>query len=150
VKQQNSLFRAISLCRRFEEIDQLHQRTLEAEDRISAFVDRIGEKVIADVFLFELGVILGPVAEDHVVHALKGIAADGRMLDDNVEVFQNEPSSVARGSACCRGAYRRVRLTDLFSSALLTLRTKLKPARLFVYLKTPWRQRVITRKHTYL
>src|SRR4051812_8070746 len=87
MQQQDSLFGAISLRSRFKEIDQLHQWALEAENRISAFVDRVCEKVVANVFLFELRVILGPVGENHVVDALKGIAGDGGMLDDNVQVF---------------------------------------------------------------
>src|SRR5258706_10134674 len=87
MKQQNSLFGAISLRGRFKEIDQLHQRPLKAENRIPAFVDWVSEKVIANVFLLELSVILGPIAEHHVIDALERVACHVRMLDHDVQVL---------------------------------------------------------------
>ena len=55
-RSRDALFGAVALGGGFEEIDQLHQRPLQAVDRVGAVVDGVGEELVTDLFLLELRV----------------------------------------------------------------------------------------------
>jgi hypothetical protein len=50
-------------------------------------VDLVLEEVVADELLLVVGVLLGPVPDDHVVGALEGVARHLRLLAHDREVF---------------------------------------------------------------
>jgi hypothetical protein len=87
VQQDDALLGPVSLRRALEDVDQLHQRHVQAEDRVPAAVGLVVEEVVADEPLLVVDVFRLPVAEDHVVDALEGRAGDARVLTDDLQVF---------------------------------------------------------------
>ena len=59
--------------------------------------DLVLEEVVADELLLVVDVLLGPVADDHVVDALERVARDLRPLADDLQVILERalPSEVA-------------------------------------------------------
>ena len=94
VQQQNSPIRAVSVRRRLEEVHELHQRMVQAEDGVLAVVDRVAEEVVADVILLQMRVTLASEMHDHVIHALKGVAGHLGFLGDKLQVILKCPLPV--------------------------------------------------------
>jgi hypothetical protein len=91
VQQDDALLRAVALGRGLEHVDQPHERDVEPEDGVLAVVELVLEEVVADELLLGVGVLLGAVADDHVVATLVGVARDlGLVLDDG-EVLLERP-----------------------------------------------------------
>ena len=67
VEEDDALLRPVPLGRGLEDVDEAHQRDVEAEDRVRAAVLLVLEEVVADELLLVVDVLLGPVADDHVV-----------------------------------------------------------------------------------
>src|SRR5262249_27547967 len=86
VEEDDALLRAVPLGGRLEDMHQTHERDVEAEDAVGAAARLVLEEVVADELLLVVGVLLDPVADDHVVRALEGVARDLRVLTDDVEV----------------------------------------------------------------
>src|SRR2546423_14529989 len=87
MKQEDASLGPITLSRGLEEVHELHERPLEAKNRIRAVIDWIAEKVVARVILFEERERLGAVAEDHVIDALKGVAGDRGIVVQDLQVI---------------------------------------------------------------
>jgi hypothetical protein len=63
------------------------QRFFQTKDGIGSAVDGIAEKFVAIVFLLELRERVMPVGEDHVIHALEGVACHRRVGHHDVQIF---------------------------------------------------------------
>src|SRR5205085_2530492 len=74
VQQQDAPLGAVALGRRLEGVDQLHQRPLQAVDRVAVLARVVGEEAVADDLVLVLVHLLGAVGQDHVVEALVGAA----------------------------------------------------------------------------
>jgi hypothetical protein len=87
VQQQHATLGAVAQRGALEHVDQIHQRLLEAEDRIVPVVDRIVEELVANELLLVDDDLLGAEAEDHVVEPLVRIPRDLRIPGDDVEIL---------------------------------------------------------------
>ena len=94
VQQQNALVGAVAFRGGSQEVHELHQREVEAENRISAVVKRITEERIANRFLLEDLVSLAALAHDGVVEPLIGVAHDGGLLGADVQVLPERAAPV--------------------------------------------------------
>src|SRR6218665_2521137 len=86
VQEDDALFRAVALGRGLEDVDELHERHVQAEDGVPAAELLVGEEVVADELLLVVDVLALPVGEDHVVDPLEGGAGHLGILPDDVEV----------------------------------------------------------------
>ena len=87
VQEDDALLRAVAVRRRLEDVDEAHERDVEAEDRVLAAVVLVLEEVVADQALLVVDVLFLPVGQDHVVHALVRGARDLRVLANELEVL---------------------------------------------------------------
>jgi hypothetical protein len=94
VQQDDALLGPVALGRRLEDVHEAHQRDVEAEDGVRAAVLLVLEEVVADELLLVVDVLLGPVADDHVVEALVRVARDLRPLTDELQVLFEGPLPV--------------------------------------------------------
>ena len=86
VQQDDALLGAVALRRRLEDVDQLHERDVEAVDRVAPAVLLVLEEVVADQLLLVVDVLFLAVRQDHVVDALERGARDLRVLADDLQV----------------------------------------------------------------
>ncbi len=94
MKENDALFGAICLRGALEDVDQLHQRNVEAIDGVAPAIRLVVEEVVADQPLLVVDVLRLPVAEDHVVDALEGRAGDARVLTHDLQVVLERPVPV--------------------------------------------------------
>jgi len=91
VEQENpSLGPVVPGCR-LENVHQMHQGPVQAEDRVEASVERVGKEPVPKEFVFILHVSLGPVGNNEIVDPLEGIAKDFRTVSQDLEVIFERP-----------------------------------------------------------
>ena len=56
MQQQDVPVGAVAVGGGLEEIHELHERAIEAEDGVSALIDGVGEEPVADVVVLQVGV----------------------------------------------------------------------------------------------
>ncbi len=88
VQQQHAAFGPVAHRRRLDGLHQLHQRDVEAEDRVLAILERVAEELVVSDFLLVLRVLLGPVGDDHVVEPLESVPRDQWILAHDREVVR--------------------------------------------------------------
>ncbi len=86
VKQQDALLRSVPLGGGLEDVDQLHQRNIEAEDGVDPAVLLIVEEVVVGDFLLVLEVLARPLREDHVVDSLERGARHLRVVTHDLKI----------------------------------------------------------------
>ena len=86
VQEDDALLRAVALRRRLEDVDQLHQRNVEAVDGVAPAVLLVLEEVVADQLLLVVDVLFLSIRQDHVVDALERGARDLRVLAHDLQV----------------------------------------------------------------
>jgi hypothetical protein len=96
VEQQHALLGAVALGRALEEVDEAHQRDLEAEDRVVAVERLVGEELVADQALFGIDELLGAIRHNHVVDPLEGVAGHPRVARDQIQVVGKGSAPVER------------------------------------------------------
>src|SRR6185369_9187310 len=94
VEEDDALLGAVQLRGGLEDVHQLHQRDVEAEDRVAAAEALVAEEVVADELLLVVDVLRLPVAEDHVVDPLEGGAGHPRVLANQIQVVLEAPLPV--------------------------------------------------------
>src|SRR6185369_12221795 len=94
VEEDDALLGAVQLRGGLEDVHQLHQRDVEAEDRVAATEALVAEEVVADELLLVVDVLRLPVAEDHVVDPLEGGAGHPRVLANQIQVVLEAPLPV--------------------------------------------------------
>ncbi len=87
VQEDDALLRAVSLGGGLEHVHQAHQRDVEAEDGVGAGVLLVLEEVVTDELLLVVDVLLGPVADDHVVKPLVRVARHLRLFANDSQVL---------------------------------------------------------------
>ncbi len=88
MEKKNALFSSVAKSCGFEEVHELHQRDIEAENSVFAVIDRVIEKFVTNDVLFVFDVVSRAPRKHHVVHALKRIARDLWVLLDDVEILE--------------------------------------------------------------
>ncbi len=86
VQQQHAFFNAIALGGALEGIDELRDRFVQTEDRIGAAVIGIIKEAVVRLALPRHLERVRTVRHDHLVHALKRIASDARLLANQVQI----------------------------------------------------------------
>ncbi len=86
MEQQDTTIRPITLSSGLEELDQLHERSIQTVDRVGAVLNRVVKELVMDVFLLQVCVPLGPEVQDHVINALEGIPRNARVGSHHVQV----------------------------------------------------------------
>src|SRR5712691_786665 len=94
VQEQDALLGPVAEGGRLDVVDEPHQGSVEAEDRVSAVVDGVVEEPVVDVALVMPGVLGEPVGEDHVVEPLAGVARHPRARHDDLHVVLDRPVPV--------------------------------------------------------
>jgi hypothetical protein len=94
VEEEDALVGAVALGGGAEEVDELHEGEVEAEDAVGSVVEGVGEEVIADALLLEEAVAVAAVRHDGVVEALVGVSDDAGILAADVEVFPERAGPV--------------------------------------------------------
>jgi hypothetical protein len=79
--------RTVALGGRLEDVDQFHERDVEAVDGVVAAGQRIVEELVVRDALLVLRVLLGAVRQNHVVDPLEGGARHAGVFADDVDVL---------------------------------------------------------------
>ncbi len=73
--------------RGFEHVNQAHQWDVQPVDGVGLMIRFVAEKVISNEPFLVVDVLLGPMADDHVVHTLERVARDLRLVAHDLEVI---------------------------------------------------------------
>ena len=87
MQEEDAFVGAVTLGGGAEEIDELHEGEVEAEDGVGAVVEGIAEEGVADGFFLEDLVAFAALAHDGVVETLVGVAHNARLLGADVQIF---------------------------------------------------------------
>ncbi len=91
VQQDDALLGAVAFARCLQHVHEPHERNVETEHRVTPRVHLVLEEVVPNELLLVVGVLLGPVANDHVVDPLERVARDLRGLADELEIIFERP-----------------------------------------------------------
>ncbi len=87
VQEQDAALGAVALRGAHQDVDEVLEGFLQAEDRVLAVVDGILEELVARQFFLVDGDLVHAVAEDHVVDALVRGARDFGVGPHDVQIF---------------------------------------------------------------
>ncbi len=87
VQEDHALLGAVALSRRLEDVDQLHERDVEAVNGVAPTMLLVLEEVVADQLLLVVDVLFLPVRQHHVVDALERRSRDLRVLSYDGEII---------------------------------------------------------------
>ena len=87
VQEQDAPLGPVAVGGAHQDVDKVHQRPFQAEDRVLAVVFRVLEELVAEHLLLVDHDLLGAVADDHVVDPLVGRSGDLGIVLDDIEIF---------------------------------------------------------------